>query len=364
MLRTIALLSTALVSLAVLPQAAPADGLGAKEMTANYFNTTKLYAEWRAAINAVHQAGGDDDNLGDVTGMAMKLFPQDWRAESDDPRIEAQVDSEVRANTEALARARAEALAKAEADRPRLEAEARAKVEAEQAQIEAEAKAKVRAQIEADLRAKAVAEATAKAEADAKADIESAAKEKDKAEADAKAKADARMETEAVERQEDQVRKDKEAADAKAREEARMVAEAEARKQDAIRADTAAREARVRADKEKAQRKVEEEARIEEETRAAHDANIKKVHDDADAAALAKKARIAKFKTGAVRVDNTQLAYMCNDLARAQAFARANQNGGDADSAEPYQAACDVLAERGAPKEQKADGSWRYSQQP
>jgi hypothetical protein len=57
MLRTIALLSTAFVSLAVLPQAAPAE-LGAKEMTAEYFNTTKLYAEWLAAIKAVRQAGG------------------------------------------------------------------------------------------------------------------------------------------------------------------------------------------------------------------------------------------------------------------------------------------------------------------
>ena len=184
---------------------------------------------------------------------------------------------EAQAKTEAdRARIGAEA---AEAARPRLEAEAAAKVDAERAQIEADAKAKVRAAIEADLRAKAEAEAKAKAEAEAKTDIEAASKAKDAAAADFKAAEERRLEAEAVERHEADVRDAK----AKVEEAARVKAETEARIAEENRAASEARAAEV--------------ARIAEQNRASAATYAKQVRDTADAAALAKMARAAAFRT-------------------------------------------------------------------
>jgi flagellar biosynthesis GTPase FlhF len=163
----------------------------------------------RHAFGAVH-----------LTNCALSLAPTPAEIEAAKARraeaeARAQHDAaEAEAKAKAKAAAEAEAQAKAEADRPRVEAEAKAKIEAEQAQIEADAKAKVRAQIEADLRAKAVAEAQAKADADAAPDIEAATHAKDEAVAKAKAAEDTRLAAEAKARLADNIRDAKAKADA------------------------------------------------------------------------------------------------------------------------------------------------------
>jgi hypothetical protein len=280
-------------------------------------------AEFETARKALDNAGGDLKEMGiasDRMRAASAHYQQAMaaviarcetkvRAEYAHAVIADKAETAGKAKAEAD-RAQADAAAKAEADRARIEAEVKAKIEAERAQIEAEAKAKVRAQIEADLRAKAVAEA------DAKADIAAAQRAKDRAAADAEAAAEARMEAEAAARNADNlraanaareasIRADKKAAEVKASDEARIAAEAEARNADNDREARAADEATAR-------HKAEEEARIAAEAKAAHEANVREANAKAEAAVRFETENLNKVRAEAERTGSYELATFCN----------------------------------------------------
>jgi len=222
------------------------------------------------------------------------------KAEQDAARVRAELDA---------AKAKVEAEAKA-----RALAEARMKQQAEAARIKAETEAKARAEAEARVRAEA--------EAKAKREIEAAKLKAQKEAEEARLKAE--MEA-AKAREEAELAKQKALAEAKAREETQRRAREEA---EAARVKAEQEAARARAELEAAKAKVEAEAKAREaaERRAREEAERAKQKAEAEIRAREEAGRRAREEAEAARVKAEQEAARVRaelEAAKAQAEAEA-----------------------------------------